>query len=117
VKLLTDEALRYSQESMDAKRKIAAIDEKLPELERQKKLAVSTKNFKEAARITADAKTLTTEKERSEREHAALQEVQVSKEKLSHEAAEELREVSEKFSSLEHDQGWLTFLPKATARG
>lgn len=43
--------------------KLLEVDNKLPALNEQKRLAVSTRNFKQAARIAAQVKALTSEKE------------------------------------------------------
>lgn len=45
------------------KQRIAFVDKRGPELEAEKKIAASARNFKEAARIAAEAKTLNSEKE------------------------------------------------------
>ncbi|KAF3446967.1 hypothetical protein FNV43_RR12147 [Rhamnella rubrinervis] len=46
-----------------SKQKILFIDKRAPELEAEKKVAASARNFKEAARIAAEAKSLTVEKD------------------------------------------------------
>lgn len=45
------------------KQRIIFIDKRVPELEAEKRVASATRNFKEAARIAAEAKSLSVEKE------------------------------------------------------
>lgn len=104
-KQLTEETARDQKAVSDAKRTIAASEEKLPELEKQKKLAVSTKNFKEASRVAADIKAITSEKEGLEEELKELQQAHSTKEQARIEAGNELRELSEACAKLEHDHG------------
>lgn len=51
------------QEVESCKQRLLFIDRRLPELEAEKKVAAATRNFKEAARLSAEAKTLCIEKE------------------------------------------------------
>lgn len=48
------------------KQRIAFVDKRGPELEAEKKVAAAARNFKEAARIAAEAKTLNSEKENTQ---------------------------------------------------
>ncbi|KAI4299722.1 hypothetical protein L6164_033153 [Bauhinia variegata] len=51
------------QEIASLKQRIIFIDKRVPELEADKKVATAARNFKEAARIAAEVKSLNTEKE------------------------------------------------------
>lgn len=51
------------QENAALKQRMLFIDKRLPELEAEKKVAASARNFKEAARIASEAKSLTAERE------------------------------------------------------
>ncbi|KAL5713681.1 hypothetical protein ACHQM5_015735 [Ranunculus cassubicifolius] len=51
------------QEITSAKQRIFFIDKRSPELEAEKRVAASARNFKEAGRIASEVKTLTLEKE------------------------------------------------------
>ncbi|XP_052202126.1 uncharacterized protein LOC127807931 [Diospyros lotus] len=53
----------FQQESESLKQRVAFIDKRVPELEAEKKVAAAARNFKEAARIATESKTLTVEKE------------------------------------------------------
>ncbi|KAF4359216.1 hypothetical protein F8388_005325 [Cannabis sativa] len=50
------------QDIASSKQKIIFIDKRVPELEVEKKVAATARNFREAARIAAEAKSLTVEK-------------------------------------------------------
>ncbi|MCD9645167.1 hypothetical protein HAX54_033889 [Datura stramonium] len=51
------------QEVESCKQRLLFIDRRIPELEAEKKVAATTRNFKEAARLAAEAKALCVEKE------------------------------------------------------
>ncbi|KAL2933708.1 Laminin-like protein lam-2, partial [Bienertia sinuspersici] len=51
------------QESASMKQKLLFIDKRVPELEAEKKVAASARNFKEAARIASESKSLLADKE------------------------------------------------------
>lgn len=51
------------QEIASSKQRIFFIEKRIPDLEAEKKVAAAARNFKEAARIAAEAKTLGSEKE------------------------------------------------------
>ncbi|KAL6176270.1 hypothetical protein ACLB2K_052904 [Fragaria x ananassa] len=51
------------QDIASSKQKIIFIDKRIPELEAEKKVAATARNFKEAARIAAEAKSLNVEKD------------------------------------------------------
>ncbi|XP_009797518.2 COP1-interactive protein 1 [Nicotiana sylvestris] len=51
------------QEVESCKQRLLFIDRRIPELEAEKKVAATTRNFKEAARLAAEAKALCIEKE------------------------------------------------------
>lgn len=54
------------QEIASSKQRIFFIDKRVPELEAEKKVAAAARNFKEAARVAAEAKKLSVEKEGEE---------------------------------------------------
>ena len=54
------------QEIVSSKQRIFFIDKRVPELEAEKKVAAAARNFKEAARVAAEAKKLSVEKEGEE---------------------------------------------------
>ncbi|KAK9109606.1 hypothetical protein Sjap_017666 [Stephania japonica] len=54
---------RIQEEITSAKQRIFFIDKRSPELEAQKKVAAAARNFKEAARVAAEMKSLGVEKE------------------------------------------------------
>ncbi|GAB4834942.1 hypothetical protein Ancab_033208 [Ancistrocladus abbreviatus] len=60
---LSSRKLSVQQEIESSKQRMFFIDKRIPELEAEKKVAAASRNFKEAARISAEAKTLSTEKE------------------------------------------------------
>eukprot|EP00850_Spirogloea_muscicola_P001536 SM000005S17333 [mRNA] locus=s5:1538052:1556080:- [translate_table: standard] len=62
--------LRLQQDTAAAQQKVAAAKKRAPELEAEKRLAATSRNFKEAARLAAEAKVLASEQE------AALKEVE-----------------------------------------
>ncbi|KAL3505539.1 hypothetical protein ACH5RR_035380 [Cinchona calisaya] len=63
------------QEAESFKQRLFFIDKRVPELEAEKKVAATTRNFKEAARIATESKTLCVEREglRIKMEDATLQ--------------------------------------------
>lgn len=68
VNLLERQAAEAEQQVVELSRKILDIDSKLPSLNEQKSLAVSSRNFKEAKRVSEQIKELSAEK--AERETA-----------------------------------------------
>lgn len=60
---LSSQKSNIQQEIASHKQRMFFIDKRIPELEAEKKVAASARNFKEAARIATEAKTLITEKE------------------------------------------------------
>ncbi len=55
--------MKLQQEMATAKQRILFVEKHGPELEAEKKLAASARNFKEAGRLAAEAKALMAEKE------------------------------------------------------
>jgi hypothetical protein len=55
--------VKLQQEMATAKQRILFVEKRGPELEAEKKLAASARNFKEAGRLAAEAKALMAEKE------------------------------------------------------
>ncbi|KFK32925.1 hypothetical protein AALP_AA6G307100 [Arabis alpina] len=72
--------------------KIMFIEKRLPELEAEKKVAASTRNFKEAGRIAAEAKSLNLEKERIQIETGKAN---AELEKAEHEIEETIKRLQE----------------------
>ncbi|GAQ79521.1 hypothetical protein KFL_000320200 [Klebsormidium nitens] len=64
--------LRLQQELAAEEFKVEAANKRAPELEAEKKLAAQARNFKEAARLSAEAKALATEREKAEAEVGRL---------------------------------------------
>ncbi|KAL6996050.1 hypothetical protein U1Q18_006186 [Sarracenia purpurea var. burkii] len=60
----------FQQEIETSKQRLAFIDKRVPELEAEKKVAAAARNFKEAARIAAESKALSVEKESLQRKMA-----------------------------------------------
>ncbi|KAF6159757.1 hypothetical protein GIB67_030015 [Kingdonia uniflora] len=60
---LTSTRSTILQEISSSKQRMSFIDKRIPELESQKKVATSSRNFREAGRVTAEVKTLTAERE------------------------------------------------------
>lgn len=60
---LSSKKSSIQQESASIKQRMLFIDKRVPELEAEKKVAASARNFKEAARIASEAKSLLGEKE------------------------------------------------------
>lgn len=68
------------------------IEKRLPELEAEKKVAASTRSFKEAGRIAAEAKSLTLEKERIQIDTGKAN---AELEKAEHEIEETIKKLQE----------------------
>lgn len=82
------------QENAALKQRKLFIDKQVPELEAEKKVAAATRNFKEAARIASEAKSLTAEKEEQE----------IKMEKFTKELGEieeEINETTQRFQEFE----------------
>ncbi|KMZ76045.1 hypothetical protein ZOSMA_107G00420 [Zostera marina] len=90
------------EEDASSKQRIFFIDKRCPELESEKKVAASARNFKEAGRIAAEAKALNTEREtiQKKRENAVsdLEEIEqkINTNLISIEESEILITVKEK---------------------
>lgn len=73
---LSSKKSSIQQEGASMKQRLFFIDKRVPELEAEKKVAASARNFKEAARIASEAKSLMAEKEtlqsKSEESSSAL---------------------------------------------
>ncbi|KAK9668691.1 hypothetical protein RND81_13G078800 [Saponaria officinalis] len=63
---LSSKKSSIQQEAASLKQRLLFIDKRVPELEAEKKVAAAARNFKEAARIASEAKSLTAEKETQE---------------------------------------------------
>ena len=64
---------RLISDLQTAKAVLVEADSRLPELEAEKKAAAASKNFKEAARLAAEAKSLTSSREESQSAVAELE--------------------------------------------
>lgn len=60
---LSSKKSSIQQDIASSKQKMIFIDKRIPELEAEKKVAATARNFKEAARLAAEAKSLNVEKE------------------------------------------------------
>ncbi|KAM1689804.1 hypothetical protein TB2_031067 [Malus domestica] len=60
---LSSKKSSIQQDIASSKQKMIFIDKRIPELEAEKKVAATARNFKEAARLAAEAKSLNAEKE------------------------------------------------------
>ncbi|CAL9231493.1 unnamed protein product [Arabidopsis halleri] len=72
--------------------KIMFIEKRMPELEAEKKVAASTRNFKEAGRIAAEAKSLNVEKDKIQMETGKAN---AELEKAEHEIEETIKRLQE----------------------
>lgn len=72
--------------------KIMFIEKRMPELEAEKKVAASTRNFKEAGRIAAEAKSLNLEKDKTQMETGKAN---AELEKAEHEIEETIKRLQE----------------------
>ncbi|EOA22600.1 hypothetical protein CARUB_v10003267mg [Capsella rubella] len=72
--------------------KIMFIEKRMPELEAEKKVAASTRNFKEAGRIAAEAKSLNLEKDKIQIE---TEKANAELEKAEHEIEETIKRLQE----------------------
>ncbi|XP_021743424.1 uncharacterized protein CG45076-like [Chenopodium quinoa] len=91
------------QECASIKQRMFFIDKRAPELESEKKVAASARNFKEAARIASEAKSLLGEKEilQSKMEQSVLELGKI--EEGIHETTRKLHEFEELVSSKEKE--------------
>ena len=60
---LSSNKYSFQQEIESLKQRLVFVDKRVPDLEAEKKVAAAARNFKEAARIAAESKTLGVEKE------------------------------------------------------
>lgn len=60
---LSSRKSHIQQDIVSSKQRISFIDKRVPELEAEKKVAAAGRNFKEAARVAAEAKSLSNEKD------------------------------------------------------
>lgn len=93
------------QEIEASKQRILFIDKRIPELEAEKRVAASVRNFKEAARVAAEAKALSTDRES---EQAKMEEVDIELKRLD----EEIKGIEDK---VEETEGTVLFKEKEAA--
>ncbi|KAL9268835.1 hypothetical protein AKJ16_DCAP12149 [Drosera capensis] len=93
------------QEIEASKQRILFIDKRIPELEADKRVAASVRNFKEAARVAAEAKALSTDRES---EQAKMVEVDIELKRLD----EEIKGIEDK---VEETEGTVLFKEKEAA--
>ncbi|KAL8150790.1 hypothetical protein V2J09_020598 [Rumex salicifolius] len=100
---LSSRKSNIQQDLASKKQQIFFIDKRIPELEAEKKVAASARNFKEAARIATEAKTLITEKERQQVtiEEATLELVKLDNE--INEATTKIHDIEGLVSSMERE--------------
>lgn len=63
LKELSSRKSNIQQDIVSSKQRISFIDKRVPELEAEKRVAAAGRNFKEAARVAAEAKSLSNEKD------------------------------------------------------
>ncbi|KAM6578971.1 hypothetical protein CsatB_030808 [Cannabis sativa] len=97
------------QDIASSKQKIIFIDKRVPELEVEKKVAATARNFREAARIAAEAKSLTVEKNgiETEMERGLLELEKLEKE--INDTVEKLEETEVVISSKEKELAMARF--------
>ncbi|KAK9269895.1 hypothetical protein L1049_025468 [Liquidambar formosana] len=93
------------QEIASSKQRIIFIDKRVPELEAEKKVAAAARNFKEAARIAAEAKTLIFEKE----------DVQIKMERAMLELGKLEEEIKDTINRLQETEGLILSKEKEVA--
>ena len=69
----TSRLIQLQQDASSAKKQLEGLAEQLPELKQAKTLAVSGRNFKEAARLNGDIAALTTQQEEAKALHDSLE--------------------------------------------
>ncbi|CAI9296279.1 unnamed protein product [Lactuca saligna] len=91
------------QEIESSKQRLMFIDKRIPELESEKKVAATARNFKEAARIANEVKTLNLEKETLQTKiEEAVSELKKIEDDIS-ESVERLKEKEEKILNMEKE--------------
>ncbi|CAN4093789.1 unnamed protein product [Withania somnifera] len=97
------------QEVESCKQRLLFIDRRLPELEAEKKVAAATRNFKEAARLAAEAKTLCIEKEEIQRKMDSTElELKKLEEEICH-TIDRMQETEVQISSKEKELAMARF--------
>ncbi|GAB2295870.1 hypothetical protein Dimus_030020 [Dionaea muscipula] len=91
---LSSQKSRIQQEIESSKQRIMFIDKRIPELEAEKKVAAAARNFKKAALIAAEAKTLSSDREH---EHVKMEQAGVELRKLE----EEIKDTDNKVDQTE----------------
>ena len=99
--------MKNRQEQLESKKRLNFIYDHLVELEKQKKLAVSSRNFKEAGKISNEIKDLTVEKEKiNQKVNELATEMPVLENRLLSEEEQKNQKLME-ISKLEEQQGLL----------
>ncbi|PQM37755.1 centrosome-associated protein CEP250 [Prunus yedoensis var. nudiflora] len=105
---LSSKKSSIQQDIATSKQKILFIDKRVPELEAEKKVAATARNFKEAARLAAEAKSLNVEKDG----------IQIDMERAILELEKLEQEIKETVNRLQETEGHIQSKEKevATAR-
>lgn len=105
---LSSKKSSIQQDIATSKQKILFIDKRVPELEAEKKVAATARNFKEAARLAAEAKSLNVEKDG----------IQIDTERAILELEKLEQEIKETVNRLQETEGHIQSKEKevATAR-
>lgn len=97
------------QEIESLKQRLVFTDKRVPELEAEKKVAAAARNFKEAARIATECKTLTVEKESLQTKMAgAVLELRKLEEEICH-TVNRLQEIDGQISTKEKEVAMARF--------
>lgn len=99
----------FQQEVESCKQRLLFIDRRLPELEAEKKVAAATRNFKEASRLSSEAKVLCIEKEEVQRKIDSTEsELKKLEEEISH-TIDRMQETEVQISSKEKELAMARF--------
>lgn len=101
--------LSIQQKVESLNQRLLFVDKRVPELEAEKKVAATARNFREAARIAAEAKTLSVEKEELEiNKETAILELKKLEEQICN-TIEELQETETQVSEKEKEVAMARF--------
>lgn len=107
---------RLQQEAADVARRLAVANQRIPELEAEKKQAASARNFKEAARLAAEAKLLANDRAAATEQESTVQRELQEAAKETALKAEQVRGRLRRHSSPLHRHSPLLIPRKALAR-
>ncbi|WMV27892.1 hypothetical protein MTR67_021277 [Solanum verrucosum] len=109
LQVLSSTKSSIQQEVESCKQRLLFIDRRLPELEAEKKVAAATRNFKEAARLSAEAKALCIEKEEIQRKMDSTEsELKKLEEEICH-TIDRMQETEVQISSKEKELAMARF--------